>query len=102
MLLGRINRSRSILARARSPATKISNAGTSQLKPSRAATPAKSPPHADSTNGYRTEIGVRHVRHFPRSSSQDKIGTLSRSSIGVWHEGHDDRGETIDMCSGTR
>src|SRR5665213_2991139 len=102
MLLGRINSSRSILERARSPATKISNAARSQLKPSRAATPANSPAQDNSTRGYLAEIGLRHILHFPRKRIQDSTGTLSRSRIGVWHKGQVERGLIIDSWSGTR
>src|SRR5712692_3123673 len=43
-----------------------------------------------------------HVRHRPRSSRYERIGTLSLERIVVPHSGHADEGATTDTFRGTR
>jgi hypothetical protein len=45
---------------------------------------------------------VPHSRHFPRSSSHDTMGTLSRAATGWSHSGQRERGATTDSFRGTR
>src|SRR3954447_10644590 len=47
-------------------------------------------------------MGSRQLRHRPRSTSQETIGTLSRARIRSPQFGQCDGGETIDSPRGTR
>src|SRR5262245_26401207 len=57
---------------------------------------------ANSTAGYTTEIGAPQFRHFPRSQSQARIGTLSYHLIGVSQWGQRDGGRMTDCSIGQR
>src|SRR5215203_1953595 len=59
-------------------------------------------PHASSMSGYRTEIGVWHVRHRPRRATQLNTGTSSYHWSGVSQFGQCEPGCTIDSWRGTR
>src|SRR6266699_2710973 len=47
-------------------------------------------------------MGFKHHLQRPRSTTQEKIGMLSRHAIGCLHEGHRERGRTTDWPVGMR
>src|SRR3981081_2213383 len=89
-------------AREIMPAVKTRKAGRAQSAPKRAPTAANKPAVRSSTAGYRGDIEVPQVRHFPPRISQEMTGILSRSANWVPQLGHLDRGRTIDSLRGTR
>jgi hypothetical protein len=52
--------------------------------------------------GYIGEMGSRQFRHFPRSHSQPRTGTLSYGLIGFKQRGHREPGATMEIPSGMR
>jgi hypothetical protein len=76
--------------------TKTIGSQTSESAPKCRTHAAHSRPVTASTIGYRGEIGALHARHFPRSHSQPRTGTLSYGLIGVPHEGHAEGGCSRD------
>src|SRR5215212_1093170 len=87
-------------AASMTPRKGATTAPTNGRDPYAIAVATNSPPVTISTSGYSAEIGLRHVRQRPRSTSHETTGTLSRPRIGSPHAGHADLGATIDSHRG--
>ena len=57
---------------------------------------------ADSTNGYRLEMGALQYRQRPRNSTQERTGTLSHQAKVVPQRGQWLEGQRMDSWRGNR